>query len=278
MAASSSITHVPLKSLRTSEPSPYMFGNDDNESRNPAWSNKNWLRSIFHFSFAEVSYRDPRRNRCGVLRVMNDDLVQPLRGFGTHGHSDMEIATYVVDGELTHKDSMGTEESLPRGAVQFMTAGTGVRHSEFNRSATQPLRFIQMWIVPRKRMLKPNYGSACIDPAARAGGNWAHLVADVENADSSVTSPVRVNQDVNIFVTEAPEGGSAVFSVKPGRQAYMLLVEAGEVEVRGTGLAAPIVAAQHDALEVASATDVEFTAKARPMHLLVVEMAQDKAF
>ena len=107
-------------------------------------------QSRFHVSFAE--YRSAERSQYGVLRVLNDDLVQPARGFGTHPHSNMEICTYIVEGSLTHADSMGTRETLGRGAVQFMTAGTGVRHSEHNLDAAAPLRFIQ---VRRRPPLNP---------------------------------------------------------------------------------------------------------------------------
>lgn len=106
--------------LFVSEPNPAWFGNPKNLKQHAHWTNSNWLKSRFHFSFAE--YHDQNRSRFGVLRVMNDDLVQPDRGFGTHPHANMEICTYVVSGELTHQDSMGTEETLQRGAIQFMTA------------------------------------------------------------------------------------------------------------------------------------------------------------
>lgn len=111
----------------------------------PGWDAPNWLTSRFHFSFAEWSEGKPS---FGVLRVLNDDRVQPSRGFGTHGHANMEIITYIVEGELTHQDSMGTAETLGRGAVQFMTAGHGVRHSEHNHSPDKPLRFIQVSSCP----------------------------------------------------------------------------------------------------------------------------------
>ena len=129
--------HIPESILYVSEPQPRMFGNSANET-NAGWSNKNWLKSRFHFSFAE--YRNPKNSQFGCLRVMNDDLVQAHRGFGTHGHRDMEIVTYVVEGQLTH-DGIGGEETLGRGSVQFMTAGTGIRHSEHNLNKTKPLRF-----------------------------------------------------------------------------------------------------------------------------------------
>ena len=137
---------ISVADLFVSEPDPLWFGNVPNEPDHPCWTNKNWLKSRFHFSFAEWH---GGRNRFGCLRVVNDDLVQPSRGFGTHGHQDMEIITYILHGGLTHKDSMGSEETLGRGSVQFMTAGTGVMHSEYNLDPEQDLRFIQSWILPR---------------------------------------------------------------------------------------------------------------------------------
>ncbi len=193
-----------------------MFGNKPNERSNPNWTNVNWLKSRFHFSFAE--YSNHRNTGFGVLRVMNDDLVQPSRGllvsltkfvgpflyiwctssgFGTHPHRDAEICTYVVDGFLTHKDSMGTEESIGRGAIQFMvcfvfssssfvfiwllpqTAGSGITHSEHNLHTTDPLRFIQIWMNPRSRGLKPNYGSFNSPCADRHNQWWEKITVDL---------------------------------------------------------------------------------------------------
>lgn len=266
-----SVTPVPRTSLEESTPHPVYFGNAENPKGNKHWTHDNWLRSIFHFSFADVHYSDPRRNSFGVLRVMNDDLVQPDRGFGTHPHRDMEIATYIVFGGLTHQDSMGTAETLSRGAVQFMSAGTGIRHSEFNRSATDPLRFIQMWIVPRERGMTPRYGGAAVAPEQR-WKQWMHLAADDRDEGASV--PIRLNQDVNLHVAEFPEGDALSFAVKRGRQAYVLCVEGGAVDVvssdakRGT-----VRMAQHDAAEVGPATDLEFKAVSGTAHVLIVEMA-----
>merc|ERR1719263_1909714 len=132
------LNKVDANSLFITEPDPRMFGNGPNERSNAAWTNENWLKSRFHFSFAE--YHDRSRSNFGVLRVLNDDLVQPARGFGTHPHRDMEIVTYVVRGSLTHKDSMGTSETLGRGSIQFMTAGTGIQHSEHNLDPSADLR------------------------------------------------------------------------------------------------------------------------------------------
>ena len=143
---------ISVDDLFVSEPDPSWFGNGPNEPDHPCWTNKNWLKSRFHFSFAEWH---GGRNRFRCMRVVNDDLVQPSRGFGTHGHQDMEIITYILHGGLTHKDSMGSEETLGRGSVQFMTAGTGVMHNEYNLDPEQDLRFIQSWILPRTQGLTP---------------------------------------------------------------------------------------------------------------------------
>eukprot|EP00802_Teleaulax_amphioxeia_P025728 Tamp_26633.p1 GENE.Tamp_26633~~Tamp_26633.p1 ORF type:complete len:287 (-),score=8.55 Tamp_26633:26-799(-) len=176
---------VSEKELFVSEPNPAWFGNPANEKKS-SWTNDNWLKSRFHFSFAE--YNNPKNSNFGVLRVMNDDLVQPARGFGTHPHREMEICTYVVEGSLTHQDSMGTQETLGPGSIQYMTAGTGIQHSEHNRSPDAPLRFIQMWIVPSARGLTPNYGSACGSDIVRTD-IWAHMVSDVKSQNKT---PVKI--------------------------------------------------------------------------------------
>ncbi|KAJ1421904.1 RmlC-like cupin domain-containing protein, partial [Ochromonadaceae sp. CCMP2298] len=207
------------------EPNPSWFGNKGNEASNPTWTNKNWMKSRFHFSFAE--YSNPRNQGFGILRVMNDDLVQPDRGFGAHPHREVEICTYVVQGALTHQDSIGTKETIGRGAIQFMTAGTGVEHSEHNLDKQHPLRFVQIWINTRRRGLSPNYGSMPQGDCAARTNNWAHLVSDTQG-DSP--TPIRINQDANIYVTEVLPGSGVQFTLREGRQAYMLCVEgAGDV-------------------------------------------------
>ncbi|EDQ84431.1 uncharacterized protein MONBRDRAFT_34691 [Monosiga brevicollis MX1] len=263
---------VPADSLFVSEPDPSWFGNGPNPSSNPHWTNKNWLKSRFHFSFAE--YHDRARSQFGVLRVMNDDLVQPVRGFGTHPHANMEICTYIVSGDLTHQDSMGTRETLgPRG-IQFMTAGTGVRHSEFNTDDTHPLRFIQMWMVPRSRNLEPNYGSMVGD-RERQHNKWAHLVADVKN--TSADTPVKINQDANIWVTELDEGKESTFELREGRQAYILCLEGATTltaasAASGTSAQEKLVA--HDATQAFGAATLTFAATgSEGVHVLMVEMA-----
>jgi redox-sensitive bicupin YhaK (pirin superfamily) len=183
---------------------------------------------------------------------MNDDFVQPDRGFGTHGHANMEIVTYVVNGKLTHEDSMGASESLGRGSVQFMTAGRGVRHSEFNLEKDKSLRFIQTWIVPRRNGLKPNYGS--FDPMTKSAAEskvcssrnqWRHLVSDVQ--DESTSTPVEIEQDANLHVAEMEKGQSLTLNIGKNRMAYVLCVE-GAVKIR-TGIS-EISLNRHDGCEI----------------------------
>jgi redox-sensitive bicupin YhaK (pirin superfamily) len=181
------------------------------------------LSLAVHRSAADARAEHTRgRPNFGVLRVCNDDLVQPARGFGTHPHANAEIATYIISGALTHADSMGTSDTLERGGVQFMTAGRGVRHSERNASASAPLRFIQLWFTPRATGLPPNYGSFAGDAAARRDA-WAHLVGDV--ADAKRQPPVKFNADANIYVTELSPGAVLTFPLAAGRQAYLLACE-----------------------------------------------------
>ena len=283
---------IPNDKLYVSEPNPSWFGNGPNPTPNTeassSWTNTNWLKSRFHFSFAE--YHNGQNLNFGVLRVMNDDLVQPQRGFGTHPHGDMEIITYIVDGELTHKDSMGTEESLGRGSIQFMTAGTGVRHSEYNHG-DRPLRFIQTWIVPSQRGLKPNYGSYK-GPNNGKINELVHLVSPneenciAEDNTNAVTAPVQVNQDVNVYASELELGQTVSYKFPEGehRQAYLLCIE-GALNVNGKQLSkydgceitptstttTTSSSSTMDTLEI-TATDVEDTEHGKVAHFLMFTM------
>ena len=287
------LRHVPSSKLFVSEPDPSWFGNPPNDRGNPRWESDvstNWLKSRFHFSFAEYSNR--RNDNFGVLRVMNDDFVQPDRGFGTHGHSNMEIVTYIVRGRLTHKDSMGTEETLGRGSVQFMTAGTGVRHSEYNVEKERGLRFVQTWIVPRKGGLDPNYGSFNPSPSSSSssGGDdanasscsarnvWRHLVSDARNVSSD--APVRIEQDANLHVAEMDAGRTIEYQLGDDRMAYVLCVE-GSAKLRD-GSGNQVVLDRHDGCEVGAGASVTFEAIGSEKiedgsevsaHLLMFEMA-----
>ena len=272
MSSSSSLSPtirvIPSGKLHVSEPNPAWFGNGPNEklAENPNWTNTNWLKSRFHFSFAE--YSNHANSNFGVLRVMNDDLVQPHRGFGTHPHANMEIVTYIVHGALTHQDSTGTKESLGRGSVQFMTAGTGIRHSEFNHG-DQPLRFVQTWIVPTRSGLKPNYGSYEGQKEERCN-QMKHLVSSVE--DPAASAPVKINQDVDAYASELELGRTVSLELGSDQQAYLVCLE-GTVAVNGKELQ------KYDGCEIVgggpleiTATGVEDTETGQVAHILMFTM------
>jgi quercetin 2,3-dioxygenase len=270
---------VPQSKLFVSEPAPYLFGNPNNTPDDPSWATtanetSNWSKSRFHFSFCE--YYNPSNKSFGAVRVLNDDIVQPQRGFDAHPHSNMEIITYVVDGSYTHKDDMGNVETLGRGSIQFMTAGTGVLHSEYNNSSTKPLRFIQTWIIPRERDLPPHYGSYN-SQASQENPNCAaeqpqkknlvhHLVSDVHN--NAVETPVKINQDVNARACELESGKTIKIELLPGgnnqsnhsRQAYLLAVEGTlTVVVKSSGgddgrKTSTTILQKHDGMEIYQAT------------------------
>ena len=172
-----------------------------------------WLDSRHTFSFGE--YYDTEHMGFRTLRVINDDRVAPGAGFGTHGHRDMEILSYVLDGALAHKDSMGTGSVIRPGAVQMMRAGTGVTHSEYNHSATEPLHFLQIWIVPDEHGLQPAYAEKTIDPNEAAKGFV--LLASPNGRDGSI----QIHQDVKLWLAR-PRGNEArTLELKPGRHAWV---------------------------------------------------------
>ena len=164
----------------------------------------------------------------GILRVINDDYIAPGTGFPTHPHRDMEIISYVIEGKLTHKDSMGNESTLERGEVQYMSAGTGVTHSEYNKHAEE-LRLLQIWVLPDRRGHTPNYGEYKFKYEDRMG-KWLHFVSSKEG-----DAPIKVNQDVNFYVTEIEAGKEMEFEVKEGRQAYVVQIE-GKSEINSTAM------------------------------------------
>jgi len=264
---------IPNDKLYKSEPNPRYFGNPINPGFDPAWTNTNWLKSRFHFNFAE--YHSGNNVNFGVMRVLNDDLVQPKRGFGEHPHRDMEIITYIVNGKLTHEDSTGSVETLGRGSIQFMTAGTGISHSEFNHG-DEPLRFVQVWINPRNRGLPANYGSydASTADADATKNKLQHLTSDVANGVA--TTPVKLNQDIDCFTAELEEGKSLSIDIPEGRQAYLLCVEGSlELNERKT-------LERHDAAEIVGgdcplkiqSTKVEDTENGQVSHLLIFVMKE----
>ncbi len=219
-------------------------------------SNLGWLRSKFHFSFAE--YYNPDNIQFGVLRVINDDLVNPQTGFGTHPHQNMEIISYVVNGELTHGDSMGNKNTMTRGQVQYMSAGTGVLHSEYNLGE-ETLRFLQIWILPDQSGYTPNYGDYSFNWEDRRN-KWLHMVSRV---DGDGNAPIQIHQDANLYSLELEPGKEISFSVKEGRQAYL-------VQIEGTSVINGIELNDRDGMEIVE-EDITIQSE-NTSHILLIEM------
>ena len=188
-----------------------------------------WLDTYHTFSFSD--YYDPRFMGFRSLRVINEDWVKPGYGFPTHPHRDMEIITYVLEGSLEHKDSMGTGSVIHPGEVQKMSAGTGVRHSEFNHSKSEPVHLLQIWILPEKEGLKPMYEQKTI-PAEEKQGKL-RLVGSPKGGNGSVT----ISQDVELYATELAAGQSVEHALEKGRYAW-LQVARGKITVNGQELKA----------------------------------------
>jgi hypothetical protein len=188
-----------------------------------------WLDSWHTFSFG--GYRDPHHMGYRSLRVINDDRVIPGAGFGEHGHRDMEIVTYVLDGALAHKDSLGTGSTILPGDVQRMSAGTGITHSEFNASATEPVHFLQIWILPQAAGLAPGYEQRRFAPEERH--NRFRLVVDPQGADGAVT----IRQDARLYAATLAAGATLSQALPAGRYAW-LQVARGLVSLEGDELRA----------------------------------------
>jgi quercetin 2,3-dioxygenase len=188
-----------------------------------------WLNTYHTFSFAD--YYDPDHMGFRSLRVINDDRVQPGQGFGTHAHRDMEIVTYVLEGTLEHKDSMGNGSIIRAGELQRMTAGTGVRHSEFNPSDTESVHLYQIWLLPEKKELKPSYEELALDEAQQRGR--FRLVASRDGADGSLT----IHQDARLYLASLAPGQKVAQGLEPGRAAWLQVLQ-GQVEFLGNDFVA----------------------------------------
>jgi quercetin 2,3-dioxygenase len=196
-----------------------------------------WLDTNHTFSFAD--YYDPEFMGFRALRVINEDRVEPGRGFGTHSHRDMEIVTYVLEGELEHRDNMGTGSVIRPGEVQRMSAGTGVLHSEVNPSRQNPVHLLQIWILPERRGIKPEYEQKAF-PAEERNGKL-RLVASRDGAEGSLT----IHQDAKLLAGSLRDGDSVRYDLQPGRYAW-LQVARGTVDVNGQKLRAGDGAAIED--------------------------------
>ena len=188
-----------------------------------------WLKSFHSFSFAD--YYDPRHMGFGALRVINEDRVAPGMGFGTHGHRDIEIISYVLDGELAHKDSMGTGSVIRPGDVQRMSAGTGVRHSEYNHAADRTTHFLQIWIEPARTGIAPSYEEKRFEAADKRGR--LRLIGSPDGALGSVL----IHQDARLYAGLFDGAESARLELDPRRRVYVHVAR-GEVTVNGQKLAA----------------------------------------
>ncbi len=196
-------------------------------AKDRAFFDHGWLKTYHSFSFAD--YFDPNNQNWGALRVFNDDTVAGGAGFPTHPHRDMEIVTYVLDGKLAHKDSLGNEGIVGPGGVQFMSAGTGVRHSEYNADPAAPLHFVQMWVVPGKTGEKPSYGQMDFAPEDRTN-TWLRMVS----GQSGVDAPIRITQDATLAVSRI-EGETAVYEFLPHRYGFLFVAD-GKIEANGETL------------------------------------------
>jgi len=186
-----------------------------------------WLNSRHTFSFG--SYHDPRFMGFGPLRVINEDRVQPAQGFGTHGHRDMEIISYVLEGALEHKDSMGNGSIIRPGDVQRMSAGTGVEHSEYNTSDTDPVHFLQIWVLPEKNGAAPGYEQKAFTAEEKRGR--LRLVGSRDGRDGSVT----IHQDVDLYATVLGEGDTVTHELTAGHKAWVQLAR-GSAALNGESL------------------------------------------
>ncbi|AXH11179.1 pirin family protein [Halarcobacter bivalviorum] len=221
-------------------------------------SNLGWLESRFHFSFAE--YKNPNNMNFGVLRVLNDDVVHPKSGFDTHPHHNMEIISYIVEGEITHKDSMGNEETLKRGEVQYLSAGNGIYHSEYNLHEAKDLRLLQIWIIPPTIGLPRLYGSQKFEKEQREN----RLLNIVSSKDGN--APIKIHQDVNLYVSELEKGNSLDFKIDKNRQIYF-------VQIEGTSSINNIDLNEGDALEITKEEKLTILASSNS-HFLFIEMPQ----
>jgi redox-sensitive bicupin YhaK (pirin superfamily) len=215
--------------------------NEVRRSNERGYADHGWLKSFHSFSFAD--YFDPKHVEFGPLRVINEDRVAPGQGFGTHGHRDMEIISYVLAGELAHKDSMGNGSTIRPGDVQRMSAGKGVQHSEFNPSPSNPVHFLQIWIQPSAQRIEPGYEEKSFSNADKRGR--LRLIASPDRAEGSVL----IHQDARVYAGLFNGSEQAVLQVEPGRRIYVHVAR-GQLSVNDAKLAAG------DALKLTDTTTV----------------------
>ena len=227
------------------------------KSADRGFANHGWLESWHTFSFA--GYFDRNHMNFQALRVINEDIIAPAKGFATHPHDNMEIVTYIISGALAHKDSMGNGSVIRPGEIQRMTAGTGITHSEFNPSGSEPCHLLQIWIMPREKGLEPGYEQSGF--TARQKLNVPCLIASHDARKASV----KIHQDADIYTCRLDEGATLDMPVKPRRAMWLQLIE-GEITINGADLTTGDAAALRDVTSIS-------TTAASPAHFLLFDLA-----
>ena len=227
------------------------------KSKDRGYADHGWLRSYHTFSFA--GYQDPEHMGFGHLRVINEDRIQPGTGFGTHGHRDMEIISYVLEGALAHKDSMGNGSAIVPGDVQRMSAGKGVRHSEFNHAQDGVTHFLQIWIEPNVTGIPPSYEQKHFDAASKRGR--LRLVVSPDGRESSV----KIHQDAFLYAALLDSADRVTHKLQPGRSAYVHVAR-GKLAVNGLQLEAG------DALKAVGAAEIALE-KGEDAEVLLFDLA-----
>lgn len=222
-----------------------------------------WLSTYWHFSFDH--YRDPKNVHFGPLRVFNDDVIRPGGGFPMHAHREMEIVTYVIEGRLEHRDSMGNVGQIGPGEVQRMSAGTGVRHSEYNASDTEPVHLVQLWVFPAVERLEPSWEQRQFTPAERRG-RLLPVAVPAEKAPAN--GAVRIHQDATIYASRLEPGQAVAHAIAAGRRAYLFVIS-GELELNGETLSAGDQARVTETAELRLAVP---RAAAAPAELLLLDL------
>lgn len=223
------------------------------QSEDRGVANHGWLRAKHSFSFAD--YHNPERVHFGKLRVINEDRIAPAQGFDTHPHRDMEIVTYIIDGAIEHKDSMGNGTVIRAGEVQRMTAGTGVLHSEFNHSQDEELHLLQIWIFPESKNLEPGYEQTLFSRDQKL--NQLKLVGSRDGRDGSIT----IHQDVDLYASVLEKGQHVALNDVADRRVFVQVVS-GDIDVNGSQLTAG------DGAQIRDETAVSISAKSEAELLL----------